>query len=322
MKKIILYLCCFIAAVFLIDRSFGFLFERFIFSKTYSGESGGNLNYLFQKKRDIQFLILGSSRAKNMINPAFINVWKGKGYNAGVNGVGGVLYMNSIVELALKNDIKPDAIIVQIDVRSFSISESDTRRAEITRLYPFIDQSYILQQYSRQLGYKERVKLNLRMYRYNGKVYNILTNRFRNNTGDNNGFNALTGMMTAETKNEKIDELGRFDSLKIDAMNNIIRQCRKHNIKLFVVFPPRYEDNFSEAKHLNALLSRFDYYGHCHFIDMIDIGKFPALQDRSNWKDEAHLNITGANKFTTYLNDSLASKINVFTIKVSQPVSF
>jgi len=321
MKKIVIFLCFFIASIVVIDRVSYFFIDKFIFSKTYSGESGGNLNYLFQKKNNIKFIILGSSRAKNMINPDFITAWKGEGYNAGVNGVGGVLYMNALVELTLKNNIKPDYLILQTDVRSFSINESNDRRSEITRLYPFIDQSDILQQYSDGLGYEEKIKMKFRLYRYNGKLYNILTNYFRKNIINPNGFNALTGTMTVQNKTETMDDLTQFDSLKIDALNNIIRQCQDNNIKLFVVFPPRFEDSFSEADHLQTLLSKLVYTNNCHVIDMIDIKKFPALQDKSNWNDEAHLNVTGANKFSGYLNDSLRTVLNVYTIIV-QPTNY
>jgi hypothetical protein len=286
------------------------LFEKFIFNKTYSGESGGNLNYLFQKKKNISFLIAGSSRAKNMINPDSLKVLSGEGYNAGVNGVGGVLYMNALFELLLKKNIKPHYIILQTDVRDFSIKRTNGNRAEITRLYPFIDDSKILQQYSQHLGFEETLKLKLKLYRFNGKFYNIIINRFKNNgINYSNGFNALVGKMTLMNENETIDELNHFDSLKINALNNIINICEVNKIKLFIVFPPRYKNVDEEEMHLSDLCSRLKYKNECYIVDMIDINKYPDLQDQSNWKDEAHLNGFGANKFTAHLNDSIQIKL-------------
>jgi len=314
MKKIFLFLCCFVLSVFVLDRTLSLLFEKFIFNKTYSGESGGNLNYLFQKKNKISFLIAGSSRAKNMINPDSLSTLTGEGYNAGVNGVGGVLYMNALFELLLNKKIKPESIILQTDVRDFSIKKENGNRAEITRLYPFIDDSKIIQQYSKQLGFEETLKLKLKLYRYNGKFYNIMINRFKNNSNNNsNGFNALTGKMTFMNENETIDKLDHFDSLKINALNNIITICDENKIKLFIVFPPRFKNTFSEEKHLTDLLSKLTLKNNCYVIDMIDINRFSDLQDHSNWKDEDHLNIVGANKFTNYLNDSIQSKLKVIS---------
>lgn len=322
MKKIFLFLCCFVLSVFILDRTIGILFEKFIFNKTYSGESGGNLNYLFQKKNNIDFLIAGSSRAKNMINPDSLLVLSGEGYNAGVNGVGGVLYMNVLFDLLLHKKIKPASIILQTDVRDFSIKRANGNRAEITRLYPFIDDSKILQEYSQQLGFEETIKLKLNLYRFNGKFYNIMINRFKNNSLNNsNGFNALSGAMSFMNEHETIDNLDHFDSLKIDALNNIIKVCDENNIKLFIVFPPRYKNVDSEEMHLSDLRSRLKYKKECFVVDMININKYPDLQGQSNWKDEAHLNVIGANKFTTHLNDSIQEKLKV-TAEFGNPITF
>jgi len=310
MKKIFLFLCCFVLSLFVLDRTISILFEKLIFNKTYSGESGGNLNYLFQKKSKINFLIAGSSRAKNMINPDCLSTLSGEGYNAGVNGVGGVLYMNTFFELLLHKKIKPKYFILQTDVRDFSIKRANSNRAEITRLYPFIDDSKILQDYSNQLGFEETLKLKLNLYKYNGKFYNIIINRFKNNSISNaNGFNALTGAMSIMNENEAIDNLENFDSLKIDALNNIIKVCDDNDIKLFIIFPPRYNNAVSEKTHLPNLLSRLKLTPNCNVIDMIDMNTFPDLKDKKNWKDEAHLNGIGANKFTVHLNDSIQSKL-------------
>ena len=322
MKKIFLFLCCFVLSVFVLDRTISILFEKFIFNKTYSGESGGNLNYLFHKKNNITFLIAGSSRAKNMINPDSLNALTGEGYNAGVNGVGGVLYMNALFELLLNKNIKPHYIILQTDVRDFSIKKANGNRAEITRLYPFIDDSKILQQYSQELGFEETLKLKLKLYRFNGKFYNIMINRFKNNGLNNsNGFNALTGAMSFMNENDTIDELNQFDSLKINALNNIINICEDNKIKLFIIFPPRYKNVDSEEMHLSDLLARLKYKNECFVVDMININKYPDLQDQSNWKDEAHLNVIGANKFTAHLNDSIKTKLKLIA-EVENPIMY
>jgi hypothetical protein len=114
-------------------------------------------------------------------------------------------------------------------------------------------------------------------------------------------------------ENETIDKLDHFDSLKINALNNIITICDENKIKLFIVFPPRFKNTFSEEKHLTDLLSKLTLKNNCYVIDMIDINRFSDLQDHSNWKDEDHLNIVGANKFTNYLNDSIQSKLKVIS---------
>ena len=127
--------------------------------------------------------------------------------------------------------------------------------------------------------------------------------------------------MTFMNENETIDKLDHFDSLKINALNNIISECEVNKIKLFIVFPPRYKNVDSEEMHLSDLLSRLKYKNECYVVDMININKYPDLQDQINWKDEAHLNVFGANKFTAHLNDSIQTKLKVIA-EFENPITF
>ncbi|MFD0878348.1 hypothetical protein ACFQ1A_29555, partial [Massilia pinisoli] len=63
MRAILLKVITIVIILIVIDKGFGALFNNFIFKKTISGERGGSLNYLLERKKNIDFVILGSSRA-------------------------------------------------------------------------------------------------------------------------------------------------------------------------------------------------------------------------------------------------------------------
>jgi len=314
MKKILIFISCFFLIIFLLDRSINFVFEKYIFSKTFSGESGGNTNYLFQKKKDAKFIILGSSRAKNMINTSLLTSFNCEGYNAGINGVGGILYMNALVDLMIHKKIIPEYIVLQTDERDYRYKKINTYHTQITPLYPYLDDSKILQDYALSLGYEEKLKLQFKLYRYNGKFYNIITNYLKKGkVKEPDGYSPLKGVMKKENEineSEEVDMDLQFDSLKLDALKTIINVCKENKIKLFIVFPPSYKNGWYKEQQVNKLIDLISQQSQVEIINMADVHKFQDLQDNSNWKDGAHLNSTGTDKFTRYLNDSIKIKLN------------
>ena len=314
MKKILIFISCFFLIIFLLDRSINFAFEKYIFSKTFSGESGGNTNYLFQKKKNSKFIILGSSRAKNMINTSLLTSFNGEGYNAGINGVGGILYMNALVDLMIHKKINPEYIILQTDERDYRYKKINTYRTQITPLYPYLSESNVLQDYANSLGYEEKLKLQLKLYRFNGKFYNVLTNYLKKGkVKEPNGYSPIQGVMKKENdinESEEIDLHPQFDSIKLDALKTIINVCNDKKIKLFIVFPTSYNNGMYKEQQLNKLIDLIMQQPQVDIINMADVNKFQDLQDHSNWKDGAHLNSSGADKFTQYLNDSVKIKLS------------
>ena len=311
MKKILIFIACFFLLIFLLDRSINFVFEKYIFSKTFSGESGGNTNYLVKKKKDVKFIILGSSRAKNMINPAFITAFNTEGYNAGINGVGGILYMNALVDLILHNNTKPDYIVLQTDERDYRYKKVNSYNAQITPLYPYLNDSKVLQQYAASLGYQEKLKLQFKLYRYNGKFYNIITNYLKKDKNkEKDGYTPLKGTMNKEIDIDTVEIETRLDPLKLAALDNIINVCKENKIKLFIVFPPSYQNGLYKEKNLNNLINVISSRHDVDVINMANVNNLKDLQENINWKDDAHLNYIGSDKFSQYLNDSIKIKLS------------
>lgn len=314
MKKIVIKLFLFFLGLIIIDQGLGYLFKRFIFSKTYSGEAGGNNNYLFKEGRKYDFIVLGSSRARNMINPALLTSLQGRGYNAGVNGVGGVLYMNSLVDLLINKKITPKYIVLQTDVNDYKIKRSASYSNQISSLYPYIDESKVLLSYSNALGFEEKLKLNLKLYRYNGKFYNVIINYFNKKSNKiKDGYTPLIGQMSQIVKktndfdNEK--PTNEFDLIKVNALQNIFNVCENNGIRVFMVFPPMFNNSSYDETMFKRLLNYINNNYRADIINMADVSRFNDLQAPTNWKDGAHLNRIGSEKFSSYLNDSLSYRV-------------
>jgi hypothetical protein len=310
MRKILLSLMIFIAAFSITDRVFSYIFSNQIFSKTLSGESGGSLNYLLKRKSNVDFLILGSSRAKHQIDPALLtDVYNGNGYNAGINGVGTIVYNSVLLDILITNEVIPKVVILQTDKYQFGDSGEKIGN-EIVPLYPFLGQSTLLNSY---LSHAERFKLLIHAYRYNGKFLNILFNYFkRNSVADNTGYVGLNGEMNPANLLQSapaINQKFAISDVKIKALRSIVTLCNQNNIKLIVVFPPVYNNVSFDREGNNRLFAALNQEGVSNLIDFANINDIPMLKPASFWKDVDHLNKNGAAIFSQKLNQTIKTML-------------
>ncbi len=312
MRSILVKTISIIFILIVIDKVFGFFFDNYIFKKTISGERGGSLNYLLQRQKKIDYVIFGSSRAKHQINPEVLSNIDGKGFNAGINGLGGPIYCSVAMELILKAGIKPKALIFQLDSKHFLKSHIHEPIKEISILYPFLSESVFLREYVEQSGWKEKVLSNSDIYKFNSKFYYLFFNYLkRNQVKDNNGFVPLIGYLDTSMIVKSVPRepmLEDFSDIRLKALENIINICHNNNIALYIVLPPNFREITNDEGFYNNKLKTFIYKKSrvVRIIDMSDIKAFNDLRNPENWKDEGHLNEAGANKFSHYLNDSLS----------------
>ncbi len=311
MKKILRTLLILILVILAIDRGFVYLFHSAIFSKTLSGESGGSVNYLLQRKKDAGLIIMGSSRAKHHIDPVrlYANAEKIK-YNAGINGTGGLIYNSRLLHLLLEKNIKPSTLILQLDAHPYFTADDDRGLTELAQLYPFISESRSLRSFVKnEAGLAEQIKLFFHSYRFNGKLLNILYNyRKRHSVGDENGFIPLEGIL----KDSLVQPLSMaspmpaFPENKIAALQDVLTVCAKENIQLIIVFPPSYHNVIHHPGGTSALINIIRKTGRARIIDFSDIESIPELNQSKYWRDATHLNADGAGLFSDSLNARLA----------------
>lgn len=287
---------------------------RPVFENIVSGESGGTINYVIKNSGVIDYIVLGSSRAKHGIDPSLLSSVKGNGYNLGINGTN-IINSNIVLEILIKNEVKPKTIILQTDLRDF-LHESNEKDIsdQIKRLYPYREDGLALNKYIAMLSWEERLKSKIDLYQFNGKIINIFFNYFkRKNIKANNGYVPLYGQINQfnqpyNSSSTTVNEKYYFNNLMLEALLDIQNMCIANNIKLIVVFPPFYNNQFYDENNFKTLTKDLTSRGVNNIIDISNVNKYKDIQDSDNWKDEGHLNSTGTIKFTRILNSKIKNK--------------
>ena len=312
MKKILIKLFILLTILIITDRVLIYFFTKFIYTNTISGEGTGSVNYLLQKKKNIDFIILGNSRAKHQINPALLtNLYNGNGFNAGINGVGGIVYNNILLHLLLSKGVKPKTILLEADAYPYFTAKDKIVADELIPLYPFINESEVLRSYIKNnTGYAEKFKLLFHSYRYNGMFFRVLFNFIKQRAvTDNNGFEGLQGKLdTAGFKlPDDIHKPQSYSPLKLTALVDIVQTCKTNNIKLVVIFAPSYKNSLTLKEGNEMMIELLRKNGVTAVYDFSAIEKIPRLRSNSMWRNATHLNSDGATIFSTLLNEAMVT---------------
>lgn len=307
MKKILIKILLLLSIIFLVDYSLGKL-TTFVFNRTYSGENGGNINHLLRLKND--FIVLGTSRAKFQINPDSIKCLGFPGYNAGVNGVGSVIYNSILLDLLAKQHNLPKSLILQLDAQDFEVKN---QHRELSALYPFYEHSQLLRSFINNLNYEERIKTKFITYRYNGKLMNIVFNFLKKNSNSiNNGFSASDTKLDTKKlieENEKIQSFVHSD-MKLKALDFILQTCIENKINLFLTFTPTYRNKLyrpEENRRIVEIIKKKS--GKIPVLDYSNINEIQEIKSAEFWKDATHMNQWGAAIFSKHLNLKISENL-------------
>jgi hypothetical protein len=300
LKKILIIL----AIIIVIDRIFSYFFIEYIFNKTISGESGGTLNYVITKKQNLDFLVIGASRAQQGIDPEVITSLGKNGYNLGINGT---TPLNSLLNLdiLIQNNIKPKTILLQTDLSNYVTDSNQEIIDQIKRVYPY--NTKLTQGYVARVGYIERMKYFFGLYRLNRKILNIAFNFLKKDSVKNSsGYVGLPNMVDKPDVTYPTNTyIYQSTSTNAEAVRRIQKICNENNIKLIVVFLPSYNNVFRNEVQQKILIEDLHKNGITNSLDLSDIHLFPSLENEENWRDGIHLNATGSQKFSKILNEEI-----------------
>jgi len=311
MRSILIKISLIITLLFIIDRSFYYFFKNKIFNNILSGQTGGYLNYLVKYKKNTDFLILGTSKAAKQINPAILFDGKLKGYNAGIQGIGEIIYNDILLDIAIKAGVKPKIILLQVDL--FWFQNIKINNKELIALYPFINCSERLKYYININTYEEKLKLIFKSYRFNGKVLNVIKNYLSPpDLSNDNGFHpsphkTVDSMNTVlSSKSVILNKTNlTIDTLRMNAVKNIINNCNNNHIKLIIFQTPSYNNLLFNQFYNSTLRTEMETKLNIPFIDFSNLPKPNSLQSPSLWRDAYHLNVNGAVILSNMLNDSI-----------------
>lgn len=208
-------------------------------------------------------------------------------YNAGIDGR--FINSNSCAVESILERYSPKLLIFEVSEWELSggMAQSDMEFAAIN-----YKNNSVVKRYIDDLGWEERVKVFSNLYRYNQKLFRILSSFIKE--GDETGYEPLYSTMPVvstqmELKKQYIRR--EFDEYTLNHFKDVLRTAKEKGVCLIVVSSPFYYPTDSNLQ-LKELCDKFD----TPYIELYDVEYFnhhPEL-----FKDRDHLNDRGAHEYT------------------------
>ncbi len=298
MKKFIYNLLLFVLAFFVFDKMFFILIYI-----APSREVDTRLEQVINGKINKECIVMGSSRgAKNIIAHQIERSNGLTTYNLSYTG-SDIEFHEFLLRTLLKFNQKPKIVLLTVDDPS-ELLPSESLKYRFDVLYPLVKYNYINDEL---IAHEEKNYLSkvLCLSRINKSNFDLREKRFSPldtmmKCGSspipfqrkNRAFKYVNNTQHYSIKNELENKVKAF----LDFQN----LCYRNNIKLYIVFPPNYQQfNFLFKKRIMQLTN----YKTGYFI--YDFSNF-IYKDKSYFYDEGHLQTKGAVIFT----DELAKFLN------------
>ena len=304
-KYIILFFICF----FIIDQSLAAILKN-IYQKINTGP--GRYNYII--KQNVDCFIMGSSTATCFYSNIISNKLGISAMNIGLDG-SALIYSRCLLDLILSNNIKPRIILLSIDlfeIQKFAWSGNFYQNVE--KLAPLYGES----DYIDKSLYKDKpfefLKYKIASYKYNDLFFSLLFQLTRNEKEYKHEPSPKKILQLPINKkileNHFSDEMA-VDERKIELYNHIIEICKKNDIIIVFVKPPKYYPELRMTERDKKLEQIFDHIAKNNNIHFLKITQEDYPEFRSNilFKDVLHLNDRGSKLFSHILCDRLLESV-------------
>ncbi len=288
MKKVIINILIFFGIVAVVDYATGIAFH-FLQSSKAKGGTASEYHICSDLNEDI--LVMGSSRAAHhYVSQIFEDSLGMSCYNGGQDG-NGIVMQYGRWKMISKHHL-PKVIIYDIEP-AFDLSRDDNARY-IGRLKPFADDKDVMG-FIASLFSMERLKLQSRMYRYNYRFLEILSDCVR--PGDvNNGYKPIFGHIREEMINDVSAQesviLTQIDPVKMDCLEKLIVEAKGKGVKVVFVSSPYWKG------YRKVDMSPIVELAKKHDVLFLDYSDSEILYNPDWFADRMHLNDEGAKVFT------------------------
>lgn len=262
--------------------------------------------YILNESKD-DIIILGSSRVSHHYIPSILTDSLGMScYNAGSEGMC-IYYHYAMLAAMIERGHCPKVVIY--DVMNFDTKEHPgptfTLDAALDRLAPHYGEFACIDSLFALKGWKEKLKLQSKAYRYNSKLVQSIKCNFIPLPEDN-GYEAVKGRLkeSIQFDKEAYDDCA-LDSLKLEYMRKLVLLAKQHQIRMFFVLSPYYLDNPSRAYDAAKEIARMND------VEVIDCYNEPALMKHELFRDRMHLNDKGAHVWSAYFAHILKDKLEI-----------
>ena len=295
MRKFLLKVILFFAIVAVLDIGWGTIMDT-VLDDTNKGDWGRRNFVVNQTQQDV--LIFGSSKALHHYDPQIIaDILQMSCYNCGEDGTG-ILSQKPRIDIILER-YKPKIIIYDI-IANFDLLDCDNT-SFLKILRPFCSSPTVLETMS-IIDTNERYKSLSNFYKYNSSFIEILHQHLLRSTTNAAQFNysPLLGVMDYDVPEQFYDEGHKYDNLKIEYLSKLADACKKRNVKLIIVASPWYKMRKSS---ILAPVENMCKQKGVVFLNHLFDNEY--ITNKSLFKDAAHLNKQGAEKWSTQIGSEI-----------------
>ncbi len=275
-----------------------------IYNNTYTGQSGGKINYLLNNYDRISLLAIGNSRCAHHIVP---NQISSSAYNLSHNGMSLIFHTGLIDQLVNNEDIKIDTILLHIETHE-AYKASSASRKDIQHLKYYFDKNKWVKDEISKLSRFEAIKYWFSSYMWNGKLMSVINNRIKSEllVAPEKGYVATLptnrdsiNVVWSLNKSKSIQgrEVGAVNNEFEKYINHVKKICDVNNVTLMCFTSPIYNHSVSLNKDSFVELSNYFKDKDIPYFNYYNDNNL-GLQSIWNWKDASHLNQKGAIIFT------------------------
>ena len=251
-------------------------------------------------------LIFGASRAQHQYNPTYVeDSLQLTCYNVGRDGMP-FFYHYAVLQAVLKR-YTPKVIVLDCEYAVLQLHESSYER--IACLLPFYKSHPEMRHVIELRGLFEKYKLLSFTYPYNSLIFKIADgNRpsAKKKHEDIKGYVPLTGSLNEPIKTIDYTKPYQLDPVKVNMLQSFISDCKKRNIKLFLVCPPYYINPIGTDYSL-TITKKIAAENKVDFLDYSKEELF--LTSPQLFDDTVHVNNNGSKIFTSMLAADIKKKL-------------
>ena len=298
---LVIKLAAFLLLAFFFDLIIGGIFNKFYRSQT-SGWEYRTKYSIEDTKADI--LIFGASRAQQQYNPTYFEErMQQTCYNVGRDGEP-IFYYYAVLKGILSRHL-PKMIILDIENSVFKESEASYDRISI--LLPFYKSHPEMRSIIDLRGPYEKYKLQSSIYPYNSMLLKIVNGNIKSGTKDKEDINGYVPLLRSLNEPARTVDLSKpynVDSNKLNCYKAFIYDCKKANIKLYIINSPYYFNSIGRDSSMEIAKD----IAYKSAIDFIDFSKDEFfLKSPHLFDDTVHVNMAGSTIFSNKVIDSILS---------------
>lgn len=294
-KRLITNTAILFSSLFLIDALVGYIGEKSLAKLPDYGDELCKSNYRLNRvKTDV--IIVGSSRARHNYHTSIladsVNSLLGKNFTFYNTGIGGhFVDCNACTIESIINRHTPKLIIFEVNIQELINKNWQKRIRKYEALYK---NNTTVKDYLDRLGWIERIRVRINMYRFNSKTIVLISNILHPRKADN-GYSPLYRIMDITNPPKKNDtnrdNYANKYKYSIDNFRRILSLCKDSNIRLIIASSPLYKQTDN-----NTLIRSICNEYNIPYIELYNTEYFnnhPEL-----FYDRKHLNNDGATIYT------------------------